>query len=630
MIRTQVRTGALLLGLLLLTGWIYWPGLAGPILLDDAANLERVQALVAKEGFAVDVLTDNPSGPLGRPVSMASFMLDLYLLDGGIWGAKFSNLLIHLLTGVLVWLFSLQLFTALGVQRRGECALWVAAMWLLAPLLVSTTLYMVQRMAQRATLFSLMSLCAYLRWRRDGRAEWRSPWWALALISVVLAILSKENAVLALPLLVLLELAVLQPRDHPRQQGGPIDRLLKLHLALVALGLVTVLAYLLLFYDSLLAGYGIREFSLGERLLTQPRVLWHYLAQLLWVDGDALGLYHDAYHYSTGLTRPGTTLWALLGWGLVVPAALLALRFQRWRGVGFGLLFFLVGHVLEGSIFPLELYFEHRNYLPAVGLFVALVTALAAVVANFPAALYWSRGVLAVLLLHALLATAVETQIWSNGRMFHLVAESRFPDSVRANEGLALEMAALGDAALALDYVARVEALDPEGGFRHRLTEAMVYCRAEGRIPDETFLAWEMSEDDFRDRLVNENSYNLARKLIGGACPGTDLVALADHWGGLVLRADRQKVTPKLFLSLAILENHLQRYEQALYYVNRLLQRSPNDLRAQMMRLYFAANLGRSADYEDSLAALTRARDEGRLNAQERYNLEVLTGEAME
>ncbi len=617
---------ACLSGLLVLTAWVYWPGLAGPALLDDAANLERVQALASKQGFAIDVLTDNPSGPLGRPLSMASFMLDLYLLDGGIWGAKLTNLLIHLLTGLLVWLFSLQVFTALGLSRRHEYARWVAALWLLAPLLVSTTLYMVQRMAQLATLFSLLALSCYLHWRRQGAGgSWRSPWWILSLLAVVLAILSKENGLLALPLLLLVELAILQPRDHPRARGSFVDGLLRLHLVLLALGVLGVAAYLLLFFDSVLAAYGIRDYTLVERLLTQPRILWHYLAQLLWADRGALGLYHDAYPFSTAIAAPSATLWSLLGWLLVLAAAFMSLRYRRWRGVGFGLLFFLVGHALEGSVFALELYFEHRNYLPAVGLFLALVCMLDAAIGRIPAAALWQRGVLTLLLAHATLATAAETEVWSSGRLFHLVAVNRFPDSVRANEGLALEMAGLGEAAVALEYVAAAESLDPEGGFRHRLTEAKVYCRAEGAIPNEVFRSWQMTRADFRDGLVNENSYSLTRQIIAGACDGTELEALADHWGGLILQAEPSLVPAKLFLSLAILENHLQRYEPALYYVNRLLQRSPGDLRAEMMRLYFAGILGEKADYEDSLATLVRARDGGRLNAQERYNLKVLT-----
>ena len=38
----------------------------------------------------------------------------------------------------------------------------------------------------------------------------------------------------------------------------------------------------------------------------------------------------------------------------------------------FAVLFFLAGHILESSIFPLELIFEHRNYLPSFGPWFAL------------------------------------------------------------------------------------------------------------------------------------------------------------------------------------------------------------------------------------------------------------------
>lgn len=628
---TAKLTTSWLLLLLLFTAWVYWPGLSGPILLDDPANLERVQALASEEGFAIDVLTDNASGPLGRPVSMASFMLDLYLLDGGVWGAKLSNLLIHLLTGVLVWWVSRQVLAALGIGRDAEYALWVAGLWCLAPLLVSTTLYMVQRMAQLATLFSLLALGAYLHWRRSGDlCRWRSPWWAVALFAAVLAVLSKETGLVALPLLILVELGVLQWRDQPRERGGMVDRLLKLHLVLLGLGFLAVIAYLALYFEQLQAGYGIRDFTLSERLLTQPRILWHYVLQLIWVDAEGLGLYHDSYPLSTGLTSPVSTLWALAAWVLLVFAALLSLRSGALRGVGFGLLFFAGGHALEGSVFPLELYFEHRNYLPAVGIFIALVCAVHALSARVPAGMLWARGLLAVLMLHSVLGTSTETQIWANGRVFHLVAQQRFPDSVRANEGLAMEMAALGDASLALEYVARVEALDPQGGFRHRLTEAMVYCRAQGVIPEQTFAAWKIAPEDLQHRLVSETSYSLVRKIVGGACPGTDIEALADAWGEQVMQADARVVTPKIFLSMAILENHLHRYDRAMYYVNRLLQRSPDDLRAHMMRLYFAANLGMEDEYENSLAALRRAQEAGRLNAQERYNLQVMSGELVQ
>lgn len=625
--RTTWSTGAAWLLLALLSVWIYWPGLDGPVLLDDAANLERVQALAAEDGFVADVLTENRSGPLGRPVSMASFMLDLYLLDGGIRGAKLTNVLLHAATSGLVLLFCLQLFRALGYSRERELALWVAALWLLAPLFVSTVLYMVQRMAQLATFFSLLACWAYLCWRRSRSLwGWSMLWLLLSLLAVVLAVLSKENGVLALPLLLLIELAVLQPRDRALPQlPTHTVTLARLHAALLALGVLATLAYLALYLDSLEASYQRRDFSLWERIITQPRILWLYVGQLLYAEPASLGLYHDGFAFSRGLLAPGSTLVSVIAWLLALLASLWVLLLATWRGVGFGLLFFLVAHGLESTVFPLELYFEHRNYLPAVGLFISVAALLPLIGRHLGWLRPWFQLLLALLVLRAALVTAAEVQVWTNGRVFHLVAIHRFPDSVRANENLALELATLGDTALALDYLAKAEALDRPGSFRHRLAEAMVFCRAEGAVPAERFMSWQMTRQDFRDPLVSETSYSLVKQLVSGHCSGTDLGGLAQHWGGLLLEQTPDIVTPKLFLSLALLENHLERHEPALRHVDALLQRSPNDLKALMMRLYFTALLGRDAEYRATLVSLKQARDQGLLNEQERVNLQVLS-----
>nr|MDJ0877847.1 hypothetical protein [Halieaceae bacterium] len=434
------------LALLLLSTWIYWPGLDGPVVLDDAANLERVQALAGGDGFFSDVLVENRSGPLGRPVSMASFMLDLYLLDGGVRGAKLTNVILHAATGVLVYLFCLQLFRALGYARERELSLWVTAFWLLAPLFVSTVLYMVQRMAQLATFFSVLSCWAYLCWRRSSPGGLSLLWLLLALIAVVLAALSKENGLLAIPLLMLIELAVLQPRDRALEQVPAHTRGLAIvHSCLLVMGVLATLALLVLGMESLQASYERRDFTLWERILTQPRILWIYLGQLLSPDPASLGLYHDGFAFSERLLKPTSTLVAILAWLAALAASLGALLLPAWRGCGFGLLFFLIGHALESTIFPLELYFEHRNYLPALGVFVALVCLLATLGSRWSWLRPWLQLLLAVMLLRATLVTATEVQVWSNGRVFHLVAINRFPDSVRANETLAMELARLGD-----------------------------------------------------------------------------------------------------------------------------------------------------------------------------------------
>ena len=67
-----------LLLLTLLTVAVYWPGLAGGFLFDDYPNLDDMGnygGVVDWDSFRAFVFS-GWSGPTGRPVSLASFLLD--------------------------------------------------------------------------------------------------------------------------------------------------------------------------------------------------------------------------------------------------------------------------------------------------------------------------------------------------------------------------------------------------------------------------------------------------------------------------------------------------------------------------------------------------------------------------
>ena len=139
--------------LLLIVGvLVYWPGLSGPFLFDDFGSLG---ALGAQGGvsdwysFKAYVL-GGFSGPTGRPLALLSF-----LIDGTNWPTdsfpfKRTNLIIHLLNGLFVGAVTAKILrlVEIGKTRSQYLALVCAALWLLHPFLVSTTLYAVQRLAQ--------------------------------------------------------------------------------------------------------------------------------------------------------------------------------------------------------------------------------------------------------------------------------------------------------------------------------------------------------------------------------------------------------------------------------------------------------------------------------------------------
>lgn len=365
-----------LLSVLLLTLLAYWTGLAGPLIFDDIHNLVPVSTWLHGDTGWASVVFGNSSGLLGRPVSMASFVFNAMLLGPDTFGLKLVNLLIHLANGILVFFFLRKL------ARRNESTfapgpltywlpLLAASIWILHPLLVSTVLYVVQRMAMLSAFFTLIVLLSYLNGRDALLQGSHRRAFALLLMvapaATLLAILSKENGVLAPVLCATLELTAFQPAIGTRRKWQStafiitalmVPALSGLALTIGGAGVITT-------------GYENRSFTLGERLLTQPRVLWDYLGSLAMPAGPQLGLYHDDYPISTGLLSPPSTLIAILAWVVVIA---LAWRLRRnIPGFAAGTAFFLVGHALESTAFPLLMYFEHRNYLPAVGAIWALL-----------------------------------------------------------------------------------------------------------------------------------------------------------------------------------------------------------------------------------------------------------------
>jgi tetratricopeptide (TPR) repeat protein len=133
-------------------------------------------------------------------------------------------------------------------------------------------------------------------------------------------------------------------------------------------------------FDKITRGYDQRFFTMGERLLTQPRVIWFYLSILLYPMPARLNITHD-FTISTGLFQPCTTLPAIVGLSMLLTVGLLLVKRQPMTS--FAILFFLLNHVVESSIIPLEMVYEHRNYLPSMFLFVPVAMGLRKLLDHF-------------------------------------------------------------------------------------------------------------------------------------------------------------------------------------------------------------------------------------------------------
>lgn len=420
-------SGALLLAAVAVL--VYWPGTAGGFLFDDYANLPALGRYggVRDGQTLLYYLTSGIADPTGRPVSMLSFLVDARNWPADPYPFKRTNIVLHALNGVLLYatLAALGRRLSTDMVRVRTAALLAAALWLLHPLWASTVLYVVQRHAMVAAFFVLAGIRAWIA-SRDAFDQGRSTrGWLLAILSVPvfgsLAGLGKANGFLLPLLLAVLELSVL--RGGPAAGRGQrwARRLL---VWLPALLLLAWLGWYAL--QTGLDGTRGRAFTLEQRLLSQPRALLDYLRLLLVPGLDARGVFADGFAVSRGWLDPWTTLPALLALCAVAAAAWLARRRAAVFAAGVG--FFLAGHAMESGVVMLELYFEHRNYLPAMLLFWPLA--------------WWAarpgrlrRVLLAGLAGYAalmLLATAAQARLWADPLALALAWADAKPGSARA------------------------------------------------------------------------------------------------------------------------------------------------------------------------------------------------------
>ncbi|MDH3637632.1 MAG: hypothetical protein OES09_04125 [Gammaproteobacteria bacterium] len=400
-----------LFGVLLATTLaIYWPGLNGIFVLDDHPNLRdlgrHLNLPVTERLF--EFVFSGTSGVTGRPLSMASFLINDYAWPTDPKPFKYTNVMLHLVNGALVfWLAWLLVGVVRGLDlpQKTFVALAAAAAWLLHPFNISAVLYVVQRMAELAALFTLLGLVVYVKGRLLSVTR---PGAGFSLMSAGiifgggLGVLCKENAVLLPVYVAVVEYTLLRPYGLPQP-----PRWRPWAMLFLAGPILTLVGWHVWNFSRIASGYAFRPFTLVERLLTQSRILWDYAANILVPRRYGTGLFHDDFAVSRSLTDPWTTALAL--GGLIAVVALAWAARGRWPLVAFAVFWFLGGHALESGIWPLELYFEHRNYLPMFGPLLALMYGLT----RIPASLRKLGYVAAVLLVGlSALTTWQNSTLW--------------------------------------------------------------------------------------------------------------------------------------------------------------------------------------------------------------------------
>ena len=349
------RKYLLALGLGLLVFCLYWPSLAYPFqfddqlfLLDDNVRLTRWSAFLWP--------------PVPRILTWLSFTAQF-----AIWGEnpapfRIFNVLLHAANSLLVLLLVLKLQDALpipGSREKWRVPAAASLIFALHPLQTESVVYIYQRSTLLAAFFSLLAL---LLWSHRSAADRRLLFSLASLICFILAALAKEHA-LVLPI-------VLWAYDFYRSGRVRPEPILIASFA-ISLFLTGMFLWWSKASGDATIGAGGESLTYAR---TQVQVIWRYLRLFVLPLGQTI----DPHVVPV-------RSWLAAGWWaqLILLISLLgtiALTYRSQRRFPFWLLFCFLWLLPTSSVVPSQDYmFEHRTYLPLLGLAGALSVLLAAV-----------------------------------------------------------------------------------------------------------------------------------------------------------------------------------------------------------------------------------------------------------
>src|SRR6266446_5798033 len=444
---------AVLIFLPLLTIFIYYKTFSTPFHFDDRFFIVENQGI---KNFSSLLLSGS------RYVGFLSFALNYHFGRLNVFGYHLVNMLIHLSNGFLVYTLILFLFKTPRMQsssfnpnRSFWIALATALLFVAHPIQTQAVTYIVQRLASLATLFYLLAVVLYLKWRlAPSEARSRSLWYAGAWLSTVLAMKTKEIA-FTLPFMLLLVEAIF---------FGSFTR--KRWIALIPF-LLTLSIIPLSHSGAIGEGEGFAKettaISRLDYLFTQFRVILTYLRLLIFPVHQNLD--YD-YPISHSLLEPNVFfsflfLSAFLGLAFyLLFYSQRSTRHYQLKLIGFGLLWFFLTLSIESSIIPIrDVIFEHRLYLPSVGFFLAGSVAILGLLDRW-------RGmtaiVIGILLALFSVATYQRNLIWKDELTLWSDVVQKSPFKIRGHNNLAEAYVHLGQYHEAMQEYKAIITLDPK------------------------------------------------------------------------------------------------------------------------------------------------------------------------
>jgi tetratricopeptide (TPR) repeat protein len=591
---------------------IYSNTLEAPFVFDDYANIQnnssiRLNTFTIEEIIRAGFKSYIPS----RPIANISFALNYYFNKYNTTGYHVVNILIHIITGIFLYLFLKTTLQLPLLRFKSTTPVWIASftvlIWIVHPLHTQSVTYIVQRMNSLAAMFYILSMLLYVKARLTSDTRQRWVLYAGCTLSGLLALGSKEIA-LTLPFFFLLyewyffrDLCLVWFKRYFFSFAGVVVFLVLA--ALAYMGTDTL--------HNILFPAGDFDFTLTQRVLTEFRVVMVYLKLLLFPHPSQLNIDYD-FPLSRSFFDPMTTLLAL---GTIIGVIGLAWYLsKKERLLSFCVLWFFGNLVIESSVVMLDILFEHRTYLPSM-LFSLLVVMFVVRAIKLP----WLRvvGLCAVALVYAVW-TYERNSLWANEVTLWRDCVAKSPHKARPYNNLAYALVRQGNIEEAVRHYTEALRIAPSYALAHnnlgdalsrqgKLTEAVRhytealrlrpdYAEAHNNLGNALMDQGQVAEAvrHYTEALrINPNSV-LAHNNLGSALAHQGQVAEAVRHYTEALRLNPNYAPAYNNLGNALARQG--RVEEAVRHYTEALRLNPNYTQARKNLEYVLRQIGTSAD----------------------------------
>lgn len=342
-----------------------------PIFWDDEDNITNNQYIKNWDYFP-RFFSENLIAGAGlvsnywRPMLLAVFSTGWHIWGNWPGGYHFINISLHIANAILLFLILTYLF-----KHRG-LAFLTSSVFLVHPLQTEAITPATGTADPLWVFFAFLGIFFYLKFRISNRPSFQSGYYFLSLAMYVLALMSKEIAII-IPALIFISDFFFESMEERTSFKERLKKIIKIIWPfLVLAGFYILLRATILNFQNTFNFYNQESNAFAShfyiRFFTFFRVLIVYLGLFFWP--------HNLHmERSVEIATSFFSLDVILGGFLFAGLLFLAFtQFKRLPILSFGILWFFIGLAPTSNILvPINnMLYEHWLYLPLIGIFLIL------------------------------------------------------------------------------------------------------------------------------------------------------------------------------------------------------------------------------------------------------------------